>query len=69
MSVRNPLSAQQLAHKTQRAYNIGKFYRLRDGEYIPLSDEYWRTDPDLIFLVGFYYAGNLPEIIEALERL
>ena len=65
------LSAAELAEGIKNASESGTFYYLRNNKYIPLTDMdmYWQFFPDLIFLVGFYFAGNQQELIDALGIL
>lgn len=66
---KKPLTSITLSQKTAKANEQGKFYRLRDGAYVKLSGapEFWKTNPDLIYLGGYYWVGDYPEIYYALQ--
>lgn len=66
---KKPLTALMLSGKTQRGAKDGKFYRLRDGVFVKLAGapKFWDNEPNLIYLVGYYWVGNYNEIYYALQ--
>lgn len=53
----------------KRAQKKGKYYNLDSDEYIPLSEEYWSTNPNFVFLVDFHLAGTFEEVDKTLQFL
>lgn len=65
----NKLSPRDIYEKMKRAQKRGQFYNLDTDEYIPLSEEYWSTNPNFVFLVDFHLAGTFEEVDKTLQFL